>query len=93
MADIYLDEDVDIALAAELQGRGHAAITTIELGNNAAVGGAQLLLAAKRNCILVTHNKRDFVVLHDGWRLWTADWQVGVRHPGILVIPQRSGDF
>src|SRR5262249_23680731 len=43
-----------------------------------------LLIAARRRWVLVTHNRDDFVLLHNAWRRWP----VPMPHAGILAIPQ-----
>jgi hypothetical protein len=94
LASFYLDQDVDVALAPALQEFGHTAVATGALGLARSPDAAQLLFAAKRRWVLISHNRDDFVVLHDAWKLWTVDWDVAVEHAGILVIPQRIGaDF
>jgi hypothetical protein len=48
----------------------------------------QLLNAAQRGLIFVTHNRTDFELLHDAWRLWSTVWNVPPAHAGILIIRQ-----
>jgi hypothetical protein len=64
---------------------GHVAVRTRELRLDRADDAAQLLTAAQRGWVFVTHNGRDFKLLHTAWRLWPAPLQ----HAGVLVIPQH----
>ncbi len=77
-----------IETASLLQEAGHSAICARELGLESAGDQVQLLTAAQRRCVLVTHNAKDFALLHDAWRLWSATWQVTAIHAGLLIIPQ-----
>jgi hypothetical protein len=92
VADFFTDSDVSIALAPALRARGHGATTALAEGLRTASDAQQLLAAVQRGWILVTHNYRDFLLLHQAWNLWR---QAGVvayrlpRHPGMLVIPQQ----
>jgi hypothetical protein len=90
VASIYLDNDVAFPLATLLRSRGHEVTTTLELGRTRAHDHLQLLLAAHNAWLLVTHNRRDFILLHDAWRLWSEYWQITPRHGGIVVLPQNQ---
>lgn len=37
---------------------------------------------------LLTHNARDFTLLHHAWRRWPRDWGIRPLHAGILILPQ-----
>ncbi len=54
MADFYLDADVPVALAPELEYRVHIARTTQDLGLRHAPDDEHLLLAAEQHWIFVT---------------------------------------
>lgn len=88
MASFYTDHNVDIELAVLLRAAGHEARTTRDRSRETAKDGAQLLLTAARGWTLITQNRKDFELLHDAWRIWTAAWSVDWRHAGILVLPQ-----
>ena len=88
MADFYLDEGVTVSLAPELRARGHTARTVRDLGLLGALDSRHLLLAAQREWIFLTHDRRDFFLLHDAWVHWTTTWQVPERHAGILLLAQ-----
>ncbi|MGH2584672.1 MAG: hypothetical protein ACRDJE_07135 [Dehalococcoidia bacterium] len=73
-----------------LQAEGHLvrhARTTA--GMSSVTDGHQLLFAAQHGSVLLTHNGKDFLLLHDAWRRWTAAWQSMHAHEGILLIPQH----
>lgn len=46
----------------------------------------QLLFAADRGLTVITHNRRDFVLLHDAWLTWAHEWQANRRHSGIFIL-------
>lgn len=48
-----------------------------------------LLHAADHDLIVVTHNRRDFELLHFAWTRWGLVWTVQPNHSGILVLPQQ----
>jgi hypothetical protein len=90
---IYVDEDVPVALASELQAIGYQAITTEQAGNKGLRDAEQLAYAWREGMILVTCNAKDFALLHEAWTLWPATWGFAsdaIRHEGILVVPSGS---
>ena len=90
MASVYLDNDVGIALAHVLIARGHHAYTARDEGQSAARDPAQLLYAAERDWVFITHNRKDFRLLHDAWQSWPPRWDCRIwrPHAGILVPEQ-----
>jgi hypothetical protein len=88
VASLYLDENIPKATARFLTERGHDAKTARQLGLEAFPDGKHLLVATQQRRILVTHNSRDFLLLHNAWLHWTNAWQISQRHPGILLFPQ-----
>jgi hypothetical protein len=90
MAAIYIDEDVSKSFLQLLGGYGHTvqhARTTP--GMTSVTDGKQLTFAIHHASVLLTHNGKDFHLLHDAWRRWTDMWQLSVSHEGILLIPQH----
>ena len=71
-----------------LRAFGHYVVATREVRLERAPDGAQVLTAAQRNLILVTHDRDDFTLLHDAWYRWAAAWGVSEHHAGILVVSQ-----
>ncbi len=88
MADFYLDHNVAMSVAPELRSRGHTARTAHDMGLASAKDDEQILVAAQNGWTLITHNRKDFALLHDAWQRWTRTWQVHERHAGILLVPQ-----
>ena len=81
--EVYLDEDVDVLVAALLRSRGFAAVTTAEAGNLGRSDEQQLAFAAAQGTALLTHNRADFENL-------SRDWLAANRtHSGILVAIRR----
>jgi Domain of unknown function (DUF5615) len=90
VARFYLDHDVSLRLALLLRAAGHDTTTAQEAGLSHASDDAQLLAAAQQQRILVTHNRKDYVLLHDAWRRWPVAWgTLAPPHAGILVLDHR----
>ena len=87
MADFYLDHNVALDTASFLQARGHGAFTARGMRLEAATDDEHLLTASHRGWILVTHNRDDFVLLHEAWLRWSGAWGVTLEHAGILIVP------
>ena len=77
-----------MSVAPELRSRGHTARTAHDMGLDSAKDDEQILVAAQNGWTLITHNRKDFALLHDAWQRWTKAWQVPARHAGILLVPQ-----
>lgn len=88
MADFYLDHNVSAEIANVLRETDHTAVTADELGLDDITDDAHLLIAAERREIFVTHNRKDFELLHDAWRRWSRAWGVARSHAGILIVAQ-----
>jgi len=89
VARIYLDHNVRADVADLLQAHGHVTTRTRDLKLTRARDHEQLLTAARRGTILVSHNYGDFELLHDAWRLWSEFWGVTAQHAGVLLVPQE----
>jgi len=79
---VYLDEDVPVSFAQALVNRGVDVITTQEAGNKGLSDDEQLAFAAKAERTLFTHNRKDFILLHNDYM------QKGKRHSGIVIADQ-----
>lgn len=90
MASFYLDHNFPIQVAAELQQLGHQATTARDLGAESEPDYQQLLTAVQHAWILVTHNWKDFRLLHGAWMLWSQAWAVQAHHTGVLVLAQAQ---
>lgn len=89
MAAFLLDHNVSANLAPLLRVRGHTATTAREMDMEAAHDERILLAAATRELSVVTHNIKDFRLLHDAWLVWSRTWRVEPIHAGILLIPDN----
>ncbi|MGH2535123.1 MAG: DUF5615 family PIN-like protein [Thermomicrobiales bacterium] len=87
MARLYLDADVDAKLGRTLVLLGHDVLMTDEAGLRRAGDEEQLAYAASLGRTLITHNRRDFLLLQKAWRHWSDIWDVEPRppHAGILA--------
>lgn len=90
MARFYFDEDISFQVVGLLRAVGHDVETVDDSKLREAKDHEQLLHAFQTERLLVTHNSKDFVLLHLAWIRWSAVWNVDPlpMHPGILVIPQ-----
>jgi len=88
LARFHLDHDVSRYIAPPLRFSGHSVVTAHELGLDSAPDGQQLLSARAAQRILVSHNRKDFQLLHDTWYRWAEAWGVHRDHEGILILPQ-----
>jgi predicted nuclease of predicted toxin-antitoxin system len=79
---LYLDEDVDVALASALRQRGIDVLTTQEAGKRQQTDDAQLEYAVQAGRVFFTHNRGDFARLH-GQRV-----QEDRPHAGVIVSDQ-----
>ena len=80
---MYLDENVDVLVAAMLRGRGFDVATTRERHSIGASDPDQLAFAVAEARCLVTHNRDDFVLLH------TQYVNNNQPHMGIIVAAMR----
>ena len=86
MAQFLLDHNVARELGGLLSRAGHGARSAQALGMARAGDEEYLLLAARSGWTVLTHNAKDFLLLHAAWRHWSRDWGVGLQHAGILVL-------
>jgi hypothetical protein len=91
MAAFYLDENIALAVETELRSRGHFVTSTYAEGRSGAPDPLLLLQAAEQGWTFISHNRRDFRLLHDAWLRWAHAW--GIRHPhaGILIVDRVRG--
>jgi len=79
---LYLDEDVRVLLAEVLRSRGYQATHVLEVKRTGKSDAEQLAYAAKNGMAVLTHNIRDYVVLHKAYQA------AGKNHFGIIVSEQ-----
>lgn len=91
MAAFYLDNDISDDVTGLLRSKRHDVLHTRRHGQSRATDDRQLLTAAELGRILVTHNARDFVLVHHARRLWPSTLGVAwPQHRGVLVVPQPA---
>lgn len=89
MARLYLDHNVTRHVEPHLRSAGHDFIHSREVGSSAHPDDALLLSSVQLDRIFVTHNRKDFRMLHDAWVTWPAAFGVAFpEHPGILTLDQ-----
>ena len=64
---LYLDENVNIALASALRRRGFDVVTARERGTLGADDREQIALAASEGRTILTHDVADYIRLHQQW--------------------------
>jgi hypothetical protein len=91
VAHLYFDNDVSHRLIPDLEAAGHTVLTARDRGLAEADDNTQFLAVVRTSRLLVTHNRNDFALLHDAWRLWPVEFGVALpAHPGILVLDHGS---
>lgn len=82
----YCDEDGSVDIAHNLQQRGFKVLTTHDALRLAYDDTDQLAFAVEQQRAIITHNRRDFEVLHQTYlhqeRL----------HMGIIIVKRRPND-
>lgn len=72
-------------IADELNTRGHDAISIKKHQLRGSGDEVILFEAAQEGRCVVTHNEKDFKLLHRAW----LRWPLSMEHAGILVVPQK----
>ena len=79
---VYADEDFPLPIAEALRKRGFSVVAAVETPPRGLSDDEQLRRAAAMGCILLSHNRRDFVrVAHEFDRR-------GERHAGVVLLPR-----
>ncbi len=81
---LLLNEQINPAVAAELQKKGYDVATPTDLGTRGATDYEQLATAASERRALVTYNIGDF---HDLLMEWSRR---GLTHWGIIFISEKT---
>jgi len=89
VAAFFLDHNVSTHLLDALRSAGHTAVAVRNRFDPRATDEFVLLHAAEHGWILVTHNRKDFELLHLAWTRWTNAWGTSEQHAGILLLPQE----
>ena len=91
MARFSVDADVSPDVVRGLRSYGHDGLSASDTGMRHADDEQQLIVAVLQSRLLVSHNSRDFLLLHRAWLRWPPSLQVSFPlHAGIAVIPQKS---
>ena len=92
MARILADEDIYTDLKQRLRAYGHDVLSVTELDSRGDGDHLWMLRASEDERVILTHNWRDFLLLHNAWNAWLSHWKISPtpRHPGILSVPQRD---
>lgn len=77
---IYLNENIEYPVKGHLEGAGFSVVHTLDAGNGGKSDDFQLEFSTEKNWVMVTHNRRDFRVIH---QKWSASKKT---HGGIIVI-------
>ena len=93
MAQLYTDHNVAVRVAEILHQSGHEALIARDVGLARAEDDEHLLFAVQQGRTLLTHNRKDFILLHNALCRWSAAWpaQPAPHHFGILVLQQDIG--
>jgi len=79
---LYNDEDIPYSLAQALRNRGVDVVSTQDSGNLGNSDEEQFSYSIKENRVILTHNKRDFIFLHNQYIT------NNMNHCGIIVTDQ-----
>lgn len=94
MAAFYTDEDVALALAELLADARTLDIETAHAAHQLEqLDDAQFLYAVQHDRTFITHNRKDYTLIHDAWLLWNdaAGGALGDHH-GVLILRQDQPD-
>lgn len=83
---LYFDEDVSASIVDNQRQRGFDGTSARDAGRLQLDDASQLALAAAEGRAIVTHNRLDFVRLHQSYLV------EGREHHGIIVAKRRSSD-
>jgi hypothetical protein len=91
VARFYSNENIALPRVVELRRLGHDVLTSLEAGNaNAAVPDSEVLeFAAREGRILLSHNRRHFLLLHVSRASDHAGIVVCTVDPDCAVLAQR----
>ena len=82
-AALYLDHNISNELLRLLTHAGHRVYSARTLRMSAANDLEHLLAATDRGAVLITHDKKDFLLLHRTWLALARRWSAVETHPGI----------
>ena len=79
---VYMDEDVPFSFSQALLLRSVDVVTTQQVENKGLSDKEQLVYSIKTGRCIFTHNKRDFILLHNEYL------RKGIDHTGIILSDQ-----
>lgn len=90
MARLYLDNNVSRDVQRFLLEYGHDVQRARQFqGMHRATDAYQLLFAVQLGAVMITHDRADFMLLHDAWRRCPDAWGGHLDHHGILILLQE----
>lgn len=84
---LYLDEDVSPVIGRILRNHGFDACCASEIGKLGKTDGQQLAYAISQGKTFITHNKRDFLRIHQAYL------SKGKKHSGIILMARRQNNY
>jgi hypothetical protein len=89
MADLYSDNNVAYALLDRLESSGHSVLRCRHVSMEDAKDHEHLWYATQHQRIMVTCDT-GFEQWNEIWVYLARVWNVGIQHPGILIVPSTS---
>ena len=87
MARLFVDHNFSYRFASSSSLVRHDVLTARDADCEDQPDDAVLLWSVQTGRLLVTHNRKDFKLLHDAWLSWPAAFGIALPpHPGILVL-------
>ena len=90
MAVCYLDHDVASDVARLLRQSGHDLVTVREPGTTRDGDERHVLAAAQAGRVLVSLNRKHYLLLHLAWQAWSSAWGTTSQHSGMLLLPHAA---
>jgi Domain of unknown function (DUF5615) len=89
LARLYSDHNVSHYIGPLLWTLGHDLVFSRDIGATSLTDDALLLSTVRANRMFITHNRKDFRMLHDAWVTWPVAFGMALPpHPGILILDQ-----
>jgi hypothetical protein len=89
LGHLYFDHNVSHYVGPLLWTLGHDLVFSRDIGATTLTDDALLLSTVRANRTPITHNRKDFRMLHDAWVTWPAAFGMALpAHPGILILDQ-----
>lgn len=94
MPGFYIDHNGPARLAALLSEQGFPTATARAEGLHKATDDHQLIHAAQTERVLITFNRKDFLLLHQAWCRWPQEWGLNPcpQHAGVFILDQQTAE-